>query len=263
MPITAAAVVPHPPLLVPELGRGDSPELDALRSACLCAVGALARADTLLLVGDGPRFALAAPGATGSFAPYGVDVRVDLPAAAVPAAHAGRGWLDLDRLAGALPSAADAPGLLDELPLSLAVAAWLLAASGHAPHRLAALTVPSSLGGAQAAAIGRALAGATAVDAGLLVMADLSARRTARAPATLHPAAAAFDQQVGQAIRDGAPARLLDLDAALAAVLGVAGLAPLRVLAGALDQARAVRGEVLYEDAPYGVGYLVGVLSLS
>jgi aromatic ring-opening dioxygenase LigB subunit len=255
MPIAAAAVVPHPPLLLPEVGRGDPQELAALRSACLRAVDAtMAGADALLLVGGGPTLAMAVPGAAGSFAPYGVGVRVELPAAGLD--------LDLDRIAGALPEARPA-GPLHELPLSLAVAAWLLGESGRNVPRLAAITVPASLDATGAAALGRELARAvsSAGRVGLLVMADLSARRTARAPASLHPAAAAFDRQVGRAVRDGAPARLLALDAELATALVVGGLAPLQVLAGALEQTGAPRGAVLYEDAPYGVGYLVGVLS--
>jgi hypothetical protein len=259
MPISAAAVVPHPPLLIPELGRGDPAELGELRSACLRAVEVtLARADGLLLVGGGPVAALAAAGAAGSFTPFGGPVEVSLPDA--PARN-GNGWPDLDRLAQALPGALSAAPL-EELPLSLAVAAWLLEESGHQVPLLAALAVPASLACAEAVALGRLLARAadSGGRVGLLAMGDLSAGRTHMAPAAFHPGAAAFDRQVGQAVRDGAPGRLLDLDPALAAALEVAGLVPLQVLAGALERAAVVRGEVLYEDAPYGVGYLVAVL---
>lgn len=259
--IVAAAVVPHPPLLVAGLGRDDSPALGELRSACRRAVeGIVGEAGALLLVGGGPEWALAPLGASASFAPYGAAVEVALPTLA---AAPGGGWLDLDRLAEALPDSIPAPDLLQELPLSLAVAAWLLAEAGQAVPPLAALTVPDSLAGARAAALGRALAveqPSAGGKVGLLAMGDLSARRTPMAPAAFHPGAAAFDLLVGQAVREGAPSRLLDLDPALAAVLRVAGLVTLQVLAGALERAGRVRGEVLYEDAPYGVGYLVGVL---
>jgi hypothetical protein len=247
--IAAAAVVPHPPVLVEGLGRDDSPELDRLRSACRRAVEATLReVDALLMVGGSPSWGLAAPGASASFAPYGAAVEVALPAAA-------------EAPPASLPL--PAPGPLEELPLSLAVAAWLLAEAGRAAlPPMTALAVPDSLDGAQAAVLGRALALAAGSGGavGLLAMGDLSARRTDKAPATFHPGAAAFDQQVGQALRDGAPGRLLNLDPTLAATLGVGGRVPLQVLAGALQQARAVRGEVLYEAAPYGVGYLVAVL---
>jgi len=256
MAVTAAALVPHPPLLVPELGRGASPELDELRSACRRALAAtLEQADALLVVGAAPSWGEAQPGAAASFAPYGAAVEVALPRAG----PRGRPDHVLDR--GRLP-----PGHLDELPLSLAVAAWLLSLEGAARQlpSVAAFGVPASLGSGRAVALGRALAGAVRAGrrAGLLVMGDLSARRTPRAPAALHPGAAAFDQQVGDAIRKAEPARLLDLDAEAAAELRVGGTAPLWLLAGAVEGAGALRGEVLYEAAPYGVGYLVGVLTL-
>jgi hypothetical protein len=257
--ITTAVVVPHPPLLIPELGRGHSPGLGELRSACLRAVEvALAGADALLLVGGGPAWGRAAPGAAGSFAPYGAAVDVFLPVAC----RHGRDWLDHDRLAAALPRTLSTPGRLVELPLSLAVAAWLLAAAGQVVPRLAAFAVPAVLDPTAAAALGRTLASAaeSAGTVSLLAAGDLSACRTPAAPGAFHPLAAEFDQRVGQAIRDAAPSRLLALDPGLAARLGVGGLVPLQVLAGALAQAGPMRGEVLYEDAPCGVGYLVATL---
>jgi hypothetical protein len=96
---------------------------------------------------------------------------------------------------------------------------------------------------------------------GLVVMGDLSACRSEQAPGALRPGAAELDAAVAEALRTGKPERLLDLDHAEAADLLVAGRVPLQVLAGAFQDRPAVRGEVLYEDAPYGVGYLVAVLT--
>jgi hypothetical protein len=283
----AAAVLPHPPLLVPELAGAAAAELDPLRVACRQALTAvLAAAELTILVGEGPVWGVPGPSAPGSFRPYGADVEVTLP-----------GLVDLD-LPG-LP----APTRLDDLPLSLAVAAHLLAGLDAGPGRLVAATVPPSLGPGAAAAIGRALtAGAPARHAGrgtgdgrigLVAMGDLSARRTGRAPGAFRPEAAAFDASVAEAFRTGKPERLLDLDPTRAADLVVAGRVPLQVLAGAYDPGpptpgpasgegmpqglpavpdrapnegtahggRAGRGQVLYDDAPYGVGYLVALLT--
>jgi hypothetical protein len=286
LPPVAAAVLPHPPLLVPELAGAAAPELDPLRAACRQALTAvLAAADLTILVGEGPVWGVPGPSAPGSFRPYGADVEVTLP-----------GLVDLD-LPG-LP----APARLDDLPLSLAVAAHLLAGLDAPPGRLFAATVPPSLGPGAAAAIGRAL---TAGDparrggrgtgdgrVGLVAMGDLSACRTERAPGAVRPEAAAFDASVAEAFRTGKPDRLLDLDPTQAADLLVAGRVPLQVLAGACDPGRAtpgqvsdegtahglptirdraagegrphgglaMRGQVLYDDAPYGVGYLVALL---
>jgi hypothetical protein len=246
MPPVAAALLPHPPLLVPELAGGAAAELDPLREACRHALGdVLAAARTIVLVGDGPVWAVPGPIATGSFGPYGAAVEVSLPT-----------------LAGLAPAGLPEPGRLEELPLSLAVAAFLLQTLEVGPAHLAAATVPAALGPGAAAAIGRGLVlGAGRGPLGLVVMADLSARRTERAPGAFHPAAAAFDASVAQALRAGRPSDLLDLEPGLAAELLVGGRVPLQVLAGAFQDVPGVRGRVLYEDAPYGVGYLVGVLT--
>jgi hypothetical protein len=320
MAITAAALVPHPPLLVPELGRVYSPDVEQLRSACRRAVALLLdRVDALLVVGPAPSWGEAAAGATGSFAPYGAAVTTRLPAPAegapapagaahVPAEGAsapaegasvpgpssaqlraapaenasaprpsiarpqtgpapaedagGRGG---DEAPGGWLDRRDLPaGRLTELPLSLAVAAWLLdlvAGEGAIP-RLAAFGVPASMRVERAAATGRALAGAVrpGMAAGLLVMGDLSARRTTKAPAAFHPAAEEFDRRIADAIGKAELGQLLDADASLARELRVGGMAALWVLAGAFEDAGDLRTEVLYDAAPFGVGYLVGVV---
>jgi aromatic ring-opening dioxygenase LigB subunit len=127
---------------------------------------------------------------------------------------------------------------------------------------MAAFGVPVSMDPEQAAATGRVLAAAVRSEwrAGLLIMADLSARRTAKAPATFHPAAEEFDRRIGDIVGKGEVARLLDVDAEQAAELRTGGMAALWLLAGALGGAGTLRGEVLDERAPFGVGYLVGIL---
>jgi hypothetical protein len=241
----AAAVLPHPPLLVPELAGGAAPELDPLRVACREALSVvLATAELVVVVGDGPVWGVPEPSARGSFRSYGADAEATLPALAN---------LDLPGL--------PAPARLSDLPLSLAVAAHLLAGLDQ-PTRLFAVTVPASLGPGAAAAIGRLLpTSASGGPVGLVVMGDLSACRSEQAPGASRPEAAGFDASVAEALRAGKPGRLLGLDPAVAADLLVAGRVPLQVLAGAFETSPAVHGQVLYDDAPYGVGYLVALLT--
>lgn len=95
----AAAVCPHPPLLVPELAAGAAPELEPLRHACDLAVASLAGADEVVVLGgdDGRHHR--------GFAAWGVDV----------------------------PLGNDRP-----LPLSLLMGRWLLARHLHvAPEMVA------------------------------------------------------------------------------------------------------------------------------
>ena len=245
--LVAATVLPHPPLLVAGLAGGAAAELDPLRAACRRGLSAvLGAADLTVVVGGGPAWAVPGPSAPGSFRAYGADVQVTLPA-----------QVDLD-LPG-LP----APSRLDELPLSLAVAAHLLAGVDAPPSRVFAATVPPSLGPDAAAAIGHALTGVGPAGGrvGLVTMGDLSACRTERAPGAFRPEAVGFDASVAEAFRAGKPERLLDLDPTQAGELLVAGRVPLQVLAGACDRGPPMRGQVLYDDAPYGVGYLVALLT--
>lgn len=73
--LVAAAVCPHPPLLVPELGVGLGPEIETLRAECASVVHRLQAAEPDLLFVVGANGGLIAT----SFAPWGADVQVDIP----------------------------------------------------------------------------------------------------------------------------------------------------------------------------------------
>jgi len=113
--IVAAAVCPHPPLLVPEVARGAAAEVAELLDACDAAVEALLAADptqVVVLAGGEPASWDAAAG--GSLHGYGVDV------------HAG--------------------GRSDELPLGLTIGAWLLDRAGWDGARTYTTTDPDISG---------------------------------------------------------------------------------------------------------------------
>ncbi|MFK0070947.1 class III extradiol dioxygenase subunit B-like domain-containing protein [Streptomyces sp. NPDC091046] len=236
--LVAAAVCPCPPLLVPEVAAGAAPELDAARAACTDALGVLAasRPDRLVVVGPahsaGPE---AYPrGAHGSFRGFGVDLEVYLGA-----------------------DSGDADGT--ELPYGLAVGAWLLGRTGWAGFPVDGIGVGDELSAERCAGLGREIA-ARAGRTALLVLGDASACRTLKAPGYLDERAAPFDAEVGRALAAADPAALAALDVALARELKVSGRAPWQVLAGAA-QGADLAGALLYEDAPYGVGYAVAAWS--
>ncbi|MFE0177442.1 class III extradiol dioxygenase subunit B-like domain-containing protein [Streptomyces sp. NPDC059002] len=246
--LVAAAVCPCPPLLVPEVAAGAAPELDAARAACTDAIGVLAaaRPDRLVVIGPaeqagrGPHV----QGARGSFRGFGVDLDVRL-GTADPADEATDG-------------AADA-GAERELPPSLAVAGWLLGRTGWSTAPLEGLGVGEPLAAERCIQVGGDIA-ARADRVALLVMGDASACRTLKAPGYLDERAAGFDAEVGRALAAADVAALKALDTELAYELKAAGRAPWQVLAGAADGA-GLSGELLYEDAPYGVGYVVAAWS--
>ncbi|MES9521448.1 class III extradiol dioxygenase subunit B-like domain-containing protein [Streptomyces capoamus] len=236
--LVAAAVCPCPPLLVPEVAAGAAPELDAARAACTDALGVLAaaRPDLLVVVGTAEqgRSGVFPQGSPGSFRGFGVDLDVRLG----PAAHS-------------VPER--------ELPASLAVGAWLLERTGWAGAPVEGLAVVDTLEPDQCAQTGRELAG-RAGRVALLVVGDGSACRTLKAPGYLDERAAPFDAEVARALGAADAAGLGALDPGLARELQAAGRAPWQILAGAAEGAD-LTGSLLYEDAPYGVGYLVATWS--
>lgn len=230
----AGAVCPHPPLIVPEVAAGAAAELAALREACVETVGRILDTDParVVLVGDAATQATYGMGAVADFSAYGVDLHLTL-------GQAGR---------------SDGP----HLPLSLSIGAWLLREAGFAAD-VTAIGVPATTSSAGAAALARALIGADEPVA-LIAMGDGSARRTTAAPGYVDPRAVGFDDSVAKALATADTDALLALDPDLAAALLCAGRASWQVLAGAAA-GRSVHSELLYDDAPYGVGYFVAAWS--
>ncbi|WP_371526826.1 class III extradiol dioxygenase subunit B-like domain-containing protein [Streptomyces sp. NBC_01283] len=244
--LVAAAVCPCPPLLVPQVAAGAAPELDAARAACTDAIGVLAaaRVDRLIVIGPaeqngrGPH----PQGARGSFRGFGVDLDVRL----------GRSG-GMPRMTGGSDAAER------ELPPSLAVAAWLLDRTEWSAAPLEGLGVGEPLAAERCIQVGGEIA-ARADRVALLVMGDASACRTLKAPGYLDERAAGFDAEAARALGAADVDALKTLDEELAYELKAAGRAPWQVLAGAAEGA-GLSGELLYEDAPYGVGYLVAAWS--
>ncbi|MEF9885815.1 class III extradiol dioxygenase subunit B-like domain-containing protein [Streptomyces sp. P9-A4] len=243
--LVAAAVCPCPPLLVPEVATGAAPELDAARAACADTLGLLAaaRPDRLYVVGpaDEGAHGVFPAGSTGSFAGFGVDLSVRLGDPTGPGRTGGE------------------PDTGRPLPVSLAVGAWLLERAGWADAPIEGLAVDGEATPDVCAGLGRGLA-ASAGRVALLVTGDGSACRTVKAPGYLDERAAAFDAEAARALGTADVAALLALDPEPAYELKAAGRAPWQVLAGAAEGA-GLDGRLLFEDAPYGVGYFVAAWS--
>ena len=227
--LVAAAVCPCPPLLVPEVASGAAPELDGLRAACDTALRAVlaARPELIWVVGPDAEHGSFEDGGTGGFAPYGVDLTVTL----------GR------------------PASAEPLPGALSVGAWLLDRAGwDGPAK--GLAVPDYLEPELCAANGVRLAG-TADRVGLLVLGEGSARRSLKAPGYLDERAGGFDAVAARGLAAAdAGGELAGLDDELAFELMASGRAPWQVLTGASAEV-PLTAELLYQDAPYGVGYFV------
>jgi hypothetical protein len=215
------AFCPQPPLLLPAVAGAPSPPLSVLRAAVTAAVQAVLeiRPEVVLVVGDGVDGVRFGPGDAGDLRGYGVDV--ELPFA---------GWVR--------------PGGR-RVPLPHLLGGWLLDRTGYAGTRLG--VGPGDLATALADVPG---------PVGVLAMGDGSARRSEKAPGYLDPAAGPFDAAVARALADGDTAALAVLDQVEGQRLLAAGVPVWRAVGAALD-GLPFRAQLLYDEAPFGVGYPV------
>ncbi|MEQ4303170.1 class III extradiol dioxygenase subunit B-like domain-containing protein [Plantactinospora sp. B6F1] len=245
VPLVAAAVCPHPPMIVPELAVSASGELDDLRLACAGAVDRLlaTRPDLVIVVGAGERTVRHGPGDAGSFRPYGLDRVLRL---GPDGTRTGRADLHPELEGNDL-----------ELPLSLLIGAWLLDRAGATGPRRGQ-SVATDTPADECRRIGAELVADPAGRIALLVMGDGSACRGPRAPGYDDPHAQPYDDRVAAALRDADGSALLGLEPELSTRLLVAGRASWQVLAGATARSGGSwHGDLSYYAAPYGVSYFV------
>ena len=224
--LSAIAIVPSAPVMVPELAASAAAELADLREAVFTAASALPQ--RWIAVGVGPADTVVGPRQTGTFAGYGLDLRVALSA-----------------------GAADAPG---ELPLCALVAGWVRGQVN--PQARADVRVYSDDHGPDAATdLGRRLR-AEIDDAddpvGVLVVADGVHTLTPPAPGGYDPDSIPVQSALDDALASGDTAALARLPSP------VVGRVAYQVLAGLAGQPPRSAKE-LYRGAPYGVGYFAGV----
>jgi hypothetical protein len=232
--LIAAAVCPHPPLLIPEAtgspGAAD-PELERLRTACRQAVAALLaeRPDLIAVVGADPRIPHSAeypPHAPGRLYDYGVPFTVG-----------GDGE--------------------PALPLSLTIGKWLLA--NHPAPSAAWWGIAPEAPPAECLQLGEKLA-QLAPRVALLALGDGPARRARAAPHAADPEADRYDDRLASALAAADPGALAALDPRQDRALEITGRAAWQVLAGAAgDEQRrdALEAELRYRGVPFEVSYVV------
>jgi hypothetical protein len=248
--LIAAAVCPHPPLLIPQTTGVPDPndtspptprdaELQGLRAACHQAVSALLaeRPDLIAVAGADPRTGRTAeypPGAPGHLHDFGIPFTT------------GQAQPDP-------PDSPDPP----PLPLSLTVGKWLLsgAASDCAPPAAVWWGIAPAAPPAECWRLGERLA-ALAPRVALLAMGDGPGRRARAAQDAADPEADRYDDQVAGALATADPAALAALDPGQDGPLVIAGRAAWQVLAGAAAGA-AFGAELHYRGTPFEVSYFV------
>ncbi|MDO0977221.1 hypothetical protein [Mycolicibacterium frederiksbergense] len=221
--LAAIALIPSAPVLVPELAGAAAAEVADLRAAVLTAAAALP--PRWIVIGAGGADQVIPASAMGTFAGYGVDVRV------------------------ALGPGADGP--VAELPLAALIAGWVRAqvnAGCRAEVRVHADTGE--------AAVHRGVTLRSELEEspdpiGVLVVADGANTLTESAPGGFEPDSVSAQAALDDALAAG------DADAVLRCATGAVGRSAYEVLAG-LTGRQPVRAREFYRGAPFGVGYFVG-----
>jgi hypothetical protein len=240
--LIAAAVCPHPPLLVPEVTGASDPavrELRRLRTACRDAVAAL--------LGTAPDL-LVVVGGAGQTAEYPATA-LPPPGGTTPPSPPGPG--------GSLRDFA-VPFTVGEdpvLPLSLTIGKWLLTGTVSPSPSVTWQGIDSGAAAADCVSLGEKLA-ALAPRVALLAMGDGPGRRARGVPGATDPEADRYDDQVSAALAGADPGALAALDPRHDQELFVAGRAAWQVLAGAA-WAGAFTGDLCYTAAPFEVSYYV------
>jgi hypothetical protein len=223
--LSAIAIVPSAPVMVPELASGAAAELTDLRAAVVAAAATLPA--RWIVVGTGRTDAVLGPPQSGTFAGYGLDVPVTLSA-----------------------GPADAP---TELPLCALVAGWLRDKVNRDAD--AQVRVYADDHGVDAALEGGRRLRAEIDDAadaiGVLVVADGANTLTQAAPGGYDPDSIPVQTALDDALAAGDAAALAPLPDTVVGRVGY------QVLAGLEPRPRSAKE--LYRGAPYGVGYFVGV----
>lgn len=258
MPILAAYVVPHPPIIMPEVGRGEekriSRTIEAYREACRRA--AELRPDTIVLTS--PHAALCAdyfhisPGghARGDLGRFGAR------SVAVEASYDTKFAEELSREAKAESIPAGPLGRRDtELDHGTIIPLAFLN-EYYRQYKLVRIGL-SGLSPLVHYRLGKCIAKtADKLDRRVVFIAsgDLSHKLTADGPYGFAPQGPEFDRRVTEALSAGDFLKLLQFEDDFCAEAAECGLRSFQIMAGVLD-GKSVESELLSYEGPFGVGY--------
>jgi AmmeMemoRadiSam system protein B len=255
-------IAPHPPIMVPEVGREAAAEvrgsIDAMRELTtrIIACGA----ETIIIVSPH------APLEARAFVAYHeTELRGDFGNFRAPQATISAP-LDLELLEAISSSAAgQGYGVVPlkgyELDHGTAVPLYFLLRNGWR-GRVVALGY-SFLSNEDHLRFGeciRRAVEASGRNVAFVASGDLSHRLTPDAPAGHDPQAHLFDEEVVASINANAPDHIVEIDQNLRRLAGECGYRSMLVAVGAQD-ASTRDCEVLHYEAPFGVGYLVAQLA--
>ena len=266
MPILGAILTPHPPVLLPEVGRGREREIGATGQAMRAAAREVARWNPDVLIVASPHTVMyrdyfhIAPGegAAGNMSAFGapqvrLEVEYDAPLRDEIVRLARDAGLEAGTLGQRNPALDH--GVL--LPLT-----FLRGAGMDCPIIRMGLADFSALDHYR---MGRCVAEAVETlgrRAVFVASGDLSHKLKADGPYGFAPEGPVFDTAVTEAMASGDFLQLLTMDPTLCHQAAECGLRSFQMMAGALD-GLAVEPRLLSHEGPFGVGYAVALFPVT
>ena len=266
MPMLGAILTPHPPVLLPEVGRGREREIAATGRAMEQAAREVARWNPDVLIVSSPHTILygdyfhIAPGAgaSGSMAAFGApQVRMDVTYDAALRD-------EVIRRAGAAGLEAGTLGQRDPaLDHGVLIPLYYLRKSGvTCPMLRMGLSGFSALDHYRLGQCVAEAAEALGRRAVFVASGDLSHKLKADGPYGFAPEGPVFDEAVTKAMAAGDFLSFLTMDAGLCSRAAECGLRSFQMMAGALD-GLAVSPRLLSHEGTFGVGYAVALFPVT
>lgn len=265
MSILAAVAVPHPPIMLPEVGRGEEKKVEKTTAACQTVMRRIAKLKPDTIIVTTPHSVmyrdyfhispgLSAEGSMGAFGALGVTIKteydtefVDVLSAfaqqeGIPAGTFGERDRSLDH--GTMVPLYYLNKIYSDFHTVR------IGLSGLSPlfhYRLGTCIAKA------AERLGRRVV--------LIASGDLSHKLTQEGPYGFVPEGLEFDQQVIASFATGDFLSLLQIPSELADTAAECGLRSFQIMAGALDR-KAVTHDLLSYEGPFGVGYAVAMFEV-
>ncbi|MDR3592168.1 MAG: AmmeMemoRadiSam system protein B [Negativicutes bacterium] len=270
--LVGCALMPHPPIMIPEVGKGELSKIRRTVEAAETAAQRLMEHDPhtiVIITPHGPVFQDAAgvsvfPRLKGSLAAFGVpEVQLAFETDGLLVRHILR---KAERLGVSLVELTDELAKTYRFSLQLdhgaIVPLYYLHKAGfkgqlvHLSMGMMPYEEMYTLGKAVQAAVSVADKRVAVIASG-----DLSHRLIPSAPAGYSPRGAEFDQALVKAVAGLDAKTILNMDPDLVEEAGECGLRPVCFLMGVLGGIEA-QAEVLSYEGPFGVGYAIAVFTM-
>ncbi|MDD3214681.1 MAG: AmmeMemoRadiSam system protein A [Eubacteriales bacterium] len=266
MSIVAAYAVPHPPIIIPQVGRGEEKKITATANAFEEVMRRVAahKPDVILITSPhtvmyGDYFHISpGHGTSGSLAQFRA------PDATATVTYDTELVSAIEALALARGLRAGTMGERDQaLDHATLIPLWFLAQTGFSCPvvriGLSGLCILTHYRFGQCLADAVEQLGRRAV---FIASGDLSHRLKADGPYGFAPEGPEFDAQITSAFSSGNFGALLGISPELAEAAGECGWRSFQIMAGALDR-KAVTHELLSYEGPFGVGYGVAAFEVT